>query len=531
MSAGNSFTVEVSAGPASDTSSRVLARVGAVALTGLAGAMVTAEAVVAGGLPQIRIVGLPDATVREAADRIRSACQQSAFSLPGAKVVVNLAPAGIRKVGSGFDLPIALAVLCAAGHIPPDRLDGIVAWGEVGLDGGVSPSAGTLPVATAARRNGAGRLMVASQALAEAALVAGLDVVGVDSLRDAVAVAAGHRSGARPGPVAVSHSPHGPDLAAVRGQHVARRCLELAAVGGHHMLMVGPPGCGKSMLARRLPSILPPLAHEEALEVAAIRSIMGERVRLDLRPPFRDPHHATSTAGLIGGGSGVARPGEVSRAHRGVLFLDEVLETPRATLDALREPLETGRVVLVRSQSRVTYPAAVQLVAAANPCPCGRAGAAGRPCTCRPDQVARHRSRLSGPLLDRIDLHLAMEPVSQDVLVGPSSGESSDVVAARVVAARALATSRWSEFGAQPSGPRARMLTRDVSSDAVRASTGRPAQRRLARAIEAFGWSARAFDRCLRVARTIADVDGRDRVEPADVDEAVAHRVDLDGPS
>jgi len=297
------------------------------------------------------------------------------------------------------------------------------------------------------------------------------------------------------------------------------------------MLMVGPPGCGKSMLARRLPSILPPLAHEEALEVAAIRSIMGERVRLDLRPPFRDPHHATSTAGLIGGGSGVARPGEVSRAHRGVLFLDEVLETPRATLDALREPLETGRVVLVRSQSRVSYPAAVQLVAAANPCPCGRAGTPGRPCTCRPDQVARHRGRLSGPLLDRIDLHLAMEPVSQDVLVGPSSGESSDVVAARVAAARALATARWSELGARPSGPGVRLLNRDVTSDAVRASTGRPAQRRLARAIEAFGWSARAFDRCLRVARTIADVDGRDLVEPADVDEAVAHRIDLDGTS
>ncbi len=530
MTADASFTVVVSGAPEAPSPPRVLARVGAVALTGLDGAMVTAEAVIAGGLPQIRIVGLPDATVREASDRIRSACQQSGFSLPGARVVVNLAPAGIRKVGSGFDLPIALAVLCAAGHIPPDRLADLVAWGEVGLDGGVHPSAGTLPVATTARRHDAGRLMVASPAMAEAALVSRLEVVGIDTLREAVAVAAGTASGSHPAPSVVAFTSSGPDLADVRGQHVARRCLELAAVGGHHMLMIGPPGCGKSMLARRLPSILPPLAREDALEVAAIRSIMGERVSLDLRPPFRDPHHATSTAGLIGGGSGVARPGEVSRAHRGVLFLDEVLETPRATLDALREPLETGRVVLVRSQSRVAYPASVQLVAAANPCPCGRAGTAAGSCTCRVDQVERHRARLSGPLLDRIDLHLAMDPVAEDLLVGPSDGERSDVVAARVMAARTLAASRWAEL-APKRQRRSALLTRDVPSELVRRCVGQGAQRRLARAIETMGWSARAFDRCLRVARSIADVADRDRVERSDIDEAVAHRIDLTGPS
>lgn len=533
MSVTGNYTVEVSASGAGAGSSHVLARVGAIALTGLDGAQVTAEAVVAGGLPQIRIVGLPDATVREAADRIRSGCRQSGFSLPGAKVVVNLAPAGIRKVGSGFDLPIALAVLAAAGHIPPGDLHGVVAWGEVGLDGGVRSSAGTLPVATAARRHGAARLVVATSAVGEASLVTGVDVVGVRSLRHAVDVIAGRAQGTSSSSPAAASLHELEDLADVRGQAVARRGLELAAVGGHHLLMVGPPGCGKSMLARRLPGILPRLDHDDALEVAAIRSIVGQRVELDLRPPFRDPHHATSTAGLIGGGSGVARPGEVSMAHRGVLFLDEVLETPRATLDALREPLETGRVVLVRSQSRVVYPAAVQLVAAANPCPCGQAGVAGRVCGCRPDQVARHRGRLSGPLLDRIDLHLTLEGVAEDLLVGPADAESSTVVADRVLAARALAAARWAELGRDGDGrmDARSMLTRDVHPTIVRQTVGETCQRRLARSIEALGWSARAFDRCLRVARTIADVDGRDAVVTADVDEAVAHRMDTGGPT
>ncbi len=500
-----------------------VARAGAVALTGLEGQLVHAEAATASGLPQIRIVGLPDAAVREASDRVRLGCQRSGFSLPECKVVVNLAPGGIRKAGPGFDLPVALAVLGAAGHLRPDDLVGVVAVGEVGLDGRLRATAGTLPAAAVARDHGAGLFLVPVEAAPEAALVDGLEVVPVATVREAVAVLSGATERpARPRPPEPVQR-HVEDLADVRGQALARRGIEIAAAGGHHVLMMGPPGCGKSMLARRLPGVLPGLTTAEALEVAAVRSIVGAvATDLDLRPPFRSPHHATSTAGLIGGGSGVARPGELSRAHRGVLFLDEVLETPRSTLDALREPLERGEVVLVRSQSRVTYPARVQLVAAANPCPCGHAGASRRPCRCRPDQVARYRGRLSGPLLDRIDLHLELEPVSEDVLVGPSDGEASADVAARVRRARDTAATRW----AAADVPADRRLNRDVDAARLRHTVSATAQRRLARAVQTLGWSARTFDRCLRVARTIADLAAADVAGPDHVDEAIAYRLD-----
>lgn len=508
-----------------DTAARPLARAGGVALTGLVGDLVHAEAAVASGLPQIRIVGLPDAAVREAADRVRLGCQRSGFSLPETKVVVNLAPAGIRKAGPGFDLPVALAVLAAAGHLHPSDLDGIVAMGEVGLDGRLRGAAGTLPAATTAGRAGGRRFVVPRDVSREAALVDGLEVVGVESLREVVAVLSGAvEQPARPHPPTPTERTV-PDLCDVRGQSAARRGIEIAAAGGHHVLLFGPPGCGKSMLARRLPGLLPGLTTHQAVEVASVRSIVGVTAAdLDLRPPFRAPHHATSTAGLVGGGTGVARPGELSLAHRGVLFLDELLETPRATLDALREPLERGEVVLVRSRSRVTYPARVQFVAATNPCPCGHAGPSPRHCRCRPDQVARYQGRLSGPLLDRIDVHLAMQPVSESVLVGPSDGEASSDVATRVRRARAMADARWGVLDRR-SAPGDR-LNRDVSATVVRAAVSLSAQRRLARAVQALGWSARTFDRCLRVARTIADLAEVDEAGSDHVDEAIAYRVD-----
>lgn len=498
----------------------VLATVHTIALVGLKAHPVRIEASRTGGLPGLRIVGLPGTAVREAEDRIRTAIQRSGLTWPRDRVVVNLAPADLPKVGTGFDVALALAVLAATEQVPVSALAGTWACGEVGLDGRVRSVPGTLPVATGAREQQARRLIVAREAAGEAALVRDVSILGVDDLVELVQVLRDDRS-ARPVQVAgTTTATQRLEFADVRGQPVACRAVEIAAAGAHHLLIAGPPGCGKSMLALRLHALLPPMALDHALEVAAIHSVAGERspdAAVDLVPPLRQPHHSVSVAGLLGGGSGVPRPGELALAHRGVLLLDELLETPRWILDALRQPLERGEIILTRANTRVSYPCRVQLVAATNPCPCGHLGDSRRACSCRPDRIDRYRARLSGPLLDRLDLQVEVSPVDLDALVEPQPGETTAAVAARVAHVRSLSEGRWGQGATNG----------NADPDQVRATANERAVRALARGIDALALSARAFDRTLRVARTVADLDGSVPIDRSHVEEALAYRLPI----
>jgi magnesium chelatase family protein len=493
-----------------------IARTLALALTGMEGHVVEVEADLSAGLPGLTFTGLADISVVEARDRIRAAVLNSGADWPNRRITV--APADVRKVGSRFDLAMALAVLGAAQVVPPDAIVDAAWVAELGLDGRLRPIRGVLPAVLAAKRAGLRRVVVADANAAEAALVDGLDVRGAGTLADVIAWLRGE--GPTP-PVAVprpeQHVTVGADLADVAGQAAAKRALEVSAAGGHHLYLVGPPGAGKTMLAERLPGLLPELDDAAALEVTAVHSVAGAlpvHGQLLRRAPFQAPHHTASVAALVGGGSGVAGPGAISLAHHGVLFLDEVPEFHTSALDGLRQPLESGHVVLHRSNGVVSYPARFLLVLAANPCPCG---SRARECSCAPAVRRRYRRRLSGPLLDRIDIRLSVDPVPRAELFAESTQrESSADVAARVGSARRAAAERWQATGWRTNA--------DAPGGALRQRPWRlPRQAALAaeQHLDRGELSARGLDRVLRLAWTVADLAGHSIPDAADVAEAV----------
>jgi magnesium chelatase family protein len=498
----------------------MVARVRTVAFHGVEVIEVETQVTIASGLPAFTVVGLPDKAVAESRERVRAALGALGLALPPRRITVNLAPADVLKEGSHFDLPIALALLAAMDVLPADELGQYTVLGELSLDGSLTSVAGVLLAALAAASRGSGVICPAGCG-GEAAWAGEIEVIAAPSLLSIVNHFKGTQLLPPPEPRLAAARPAGPDLQDVKGQESAKRALEIAAAGGHNLLMVGPPGSGKSMLAARLPGILPPLEPAEALELGMIQSVAGglRSGGLSRERPFRDPHHSASLPALVGGGSH-ARPGEISLAHQGVLFLDELPEFSRAALEALRQPLETGRVTIARAQRHVTYPARFQLIAAMNPCRCGNLATSA--CARAPRCAQDYQSRISGPLLDRIDLHIDVPAVSSADLALPPPGESTAVIAERVAAARARQAGRYAML---PAERRIRTNAEVDGSLLDEIATPEPAGRALLlRAAERSRLSARGYHRVLRVARTLADLEGAQTVGRRHVAEALSYR-------